>query len=57
MQSVVDKVKNTVVSALKGTGEVVNAVTETAASSVVTILKGTGRRRQRRDPGDIASRR
>ena len=43
MQVLVDRTKDTIVAAIKGAGEIVNAVTETVSDSLATALKGQGR--------------
>jgi hypothetical protein len=56
MQALVENVKNTIIGTIRGTGEIVNAVTETVSGSLTTALKGTGsvgktrRNRQRDNP-------
>lgn len=42
MQALVENVKNTIISVIRGTGEITNAVTETVSGSLTTALKGTG---------------
>jgi hypothetical protein len=42
MPALGDKVKDTIVATVRGTGEIVNVVTETVSDTLTTALKGTG---------------
>ena len=41
MQALVENVKNSIIVTIRGTGEIVNAVTETVSDSLTTALKST----------------
>ena len=42
MQALIENVKNSIVGAIRGTGEIANAVTETVSGSLTTALRSTG---------------
>lgn len=44
--NLIDSVKNGIVGTIKGTGEIINAVTDTVGDVLANALKGTGKGRR-----------